>query len=105
MDRPASGRGDHNVDITPAIPAYSSRVDLQRFQKLLEQEDISTIASEVSVQPVKGHEKVFLPPVSRQQAESELQQRPKQKCMDFKVIPLYIERTNRSSFPVKLHIN
>ena len=44
------------VEATPAAPVYPTRLDLQRFQKLLEAEDISTIASEPSLPPTTKHQ-------------------------------------------------
>ena len=44
------------VETTPAAPVYPTRLDLQRFQKLLEAEDISTIASEPSLPPTTKHQ-------------------------------------------------
>ena len=44
------------METTPTAPVYPTRIDLQRFQKLLEAEDISTIASEPSLPPITKHQ-------------------------------------------------
>lgn len=48
---------DVNYETTPAS-AYPPRIDLQRFQKLIEQEDLSTIASESTAAEVDNKGRV-----------------------------------------------
>ena len=52
-DENTENRQPRNIigETTPAAPVYPTRLDLQRFQKLLEAEDISTIASDPSLPP------------------------------------------------------
>lgn len=78
VNRNGSSKNDNRVDITPAAPAYPTRLDLQRFQKLLDAEEISTIASEPSVPAAVEHQtSAQIPEQRASKAERQVTERPR----------------------------